>query len=116
MTPLKKCPSCGDEFITNQTEVTCLLTKQITMLVVIDDNPIDDDMSPNPCRAGIHNIDETRYEYRRPGGKMESGCRECRRAMNRRAALKYNTRKRAERKAALQAACEAAHNQPTVVV
>lgn len=105
--PLKKCVECGDEWITDQVEVTCLQTGNKVVLTVIDPNPIDVDEPyiPNPCRAGKHSLDipGNLRVYQRPNdGKVESGCRECYREYHRKA----KRRRRLQRQ----------KNQPTYVM
>lgn len=93
MIPLKKCPSCGDEWITDQTSVKCLLTEQLTELIVIDPEPIDDDYVQDPCPAGKHPYSENYYRFVRKNGKVEQGCRLCRRERNLAAVKKYKAAK-----------------------
>lgn len=99
--PLKKCLDCGDEWITDQDEVTCLVTGNKVVLEVIDSNPIDEDEPyiPNPCRAGKHSLTPENWRvYVRGDGKTEQGCRECYRAYHRAA----KRRRKLEKKLALE--------------
>lgn len=88
-TPLKKCIECGDEWITDQYEVTCLQTGNKVILVVIDPEPIDVDEVPipNACKANKHSLTpDNWYEYPRAGRpNPEKGCKECRKERNREA-------------------------------
>lgn len=87
--PLKKCIECGDEWITDQYEVTCLATGNTVILVVVDPEPIDIDEIPipNPCRAGRHTLTEfNQFSHLRKGRtKPETGCNDCLRERNREA-------------------------------
>lgn len=88
-TPLKKCIECGDEWITDQYEVTCLQTGNKIFLVVVDPDPIDVDEVPipNPCRAGKHTLTgDNWYSYYKKGRPSPAqGCNDCRKEMNREA-------------------------------
>lgn len=100
--PLKKCIECGDEWITDQTEVTCLVTGNKVILVVIDSNPIDVDdfLPPNPCKAKKHTLTpENWYRYQKKTGRTEQGCNECRRERNRAAKQRQFAKRRAARAA-----------------
>lgn len=88
-TPLKKCIECGDEWITDQTEVTCLVTGNKVLLTVIDPNPIDEDgpiINGTPCKRDKHALTpDNWYIYPRKDGRVEQGCKACRLEMNRKA-------------------------------
>lgn len=96
MTPLKKCIECGDEWITDQYEVTCVVTRNPTFLVTVDENPIDEDevFIPNPCPSGKHTISPTNwYRLERKDGRIEQGCLKCRRERNSAAKVRQKARK-----------------------
>lgn len=95
-TPLKKCFDCGDEWITDQDEVTCLVTGNKVVLEVIDSNPIDEDepFVPNPCAAGKHTLSSANwYRFERKNGRVEQGCLKCRRERNLAAKRRQKARK-----------------------
>lgn len=87
--PLKKCIECGDEWITDQYEVTCLATGNKVILVVVDPEPIDIDEIPipNPCKAGKHTLTKDNwYSHQRKGRRTpETGCSDCLKERNREA-------------------------------
>lgn len=101
-TPLKKCIECGDEWITNQTDVTCIVTGNKVTLEVIDSDPIDIDEPyvPNPCKAGKHSMtpENTRIYKRLDNGYVERNCRECYKEYHRAA----KRRRRIQKKLALE--------------
>lgn len=88
-TPLKKCIECGDEWITNQTEVTCLVTGNTVVLEIIDPDPIDDDgpiINGPACKRDKHALTpDNWYVLKKKSGSTEQGCIACRREMNREA-------------------------------
>lgn len=88
-TPLKKCIECGDEWITDQYEVTCLVTGNPVILVIVDPDPIDEDgpiiVGP-ACKRDRHALTPENWYVRvKKNGRIDQGCKACRQELNREA-------------------------------